>query len=199
MVEQSTPADDRPRFGPRSAASRQAILDAAKTRFAADGYDRTTIRAIAADADIDPSMVIRYFGNKAALFKAAAALRLEQFMPHDVTLAELPDALTAAFVSVWEQGDNHAELQLLRSAVTHPEVARSAQEMLERQIFPAVLAVLGDTPDARTRAGLVSAQVLGIAYTRYMVGLEPMRSMPVDVLVGSLRATVEVILTRPLR
>ena len=45
---------------------------AARERFAADGYERATIRAIAADAEIDPSMVMRYYGNKEKLFAAAA-------------------------------------------------------------------------------------------------------------------------------
>nr|BFE85124.1 hypothetical protein GCM10020093_077250 [Planobispora longispora] len=52
------------------------ILAAARERFAADGYERATIRAIAADAKIDPSMVMRYFGNKDKLFAAAADVDL---------------------------------------------------------------------------------------------------------------------------
>jgi AcrR family transcriptional regulator len=52
----------------RSAATRANILRAAQARFASDGYHKATIRAIAAAADIDPSMVMRYYGNKAALF-----------------------------------------------------------------------------------------------------------------------------------
>ena len=59
---------DRPR---RSEPTRQAILQAARVRFATDGYDRATIRAIAADAGIDPSLVMRYFGSKEQLFVAA--------------------------------------------------------------------------------------------------------------------------------
>ena len=48
------------------------ILAAARQRFAESGFERATIRAIAADANIDPSMVMRYFGNKDQLFAAAA-------------------------------------------------------------------------------------------------------------------------------
>src|SRR5918992_1301080 len=54
-------------FTDRSLPAREAILGAARARFAADGYDRATVRAIAADAGIDPSMVMRYFGSKRQL------------------------------------------------------------------------------------------------------------------------------------
>jgi hypothetical protein len=35
------------------------------------GYERTTIRQVATDANIDPSMVMRYYGSKDGLFAAA--------------------------------------------------------------------------------------------------------------------------------
>src|SRR6476659_2595883 len=60
----------------RSDRTKSAILKAARERLAAHGYDRTTIRAVAADAGIDPSMVMRYFGNKAQLFDAALGIDL---------------------------------------------------------------------------------------------------------------------------
>ena len=60
--------------GPRSEATRRAILDAARGIFASHGYAQTTIRAVAAEAGIDASMVMRYFGSKAGLFAAAASV-----------------------------------------------------------------------------------------------------------------------------
>ncbi|MFD6811748.1 helix-turn-helix domain-containing protein, partial [Streptomyces anthocyanicus] len=60
----------------RSDTTRAAILEAARERFAADGYERATIRAIARDAGIDPSLVMRYFGNKEGLFAAASEIDL---------------------------------------------------------------------------------------------------------------------------
>ena len=61
----------------RSDATRAEILRAAQVRFAVDGYQKATIRAIAADAGIDPSMVMRYYGNKATLFAAAVDVDLQ--------------------------------------------------------------------------------------------------------------------------
>ncbi|EIU25811.1 transcriptional regulator, TetR-family [Mycobacteroides abscessus 5S-0817] len=56
----------------RSDATRAAILEAAQEHFASVGYEKATIRAIAGTAGIDPSLVMRYYGNKGKLFAAAA-------------------------------------------------------------------------------------------------------------------------------
>src|SRR5215468_3816625 len=86
----------------RSDATRAAILAAARHRFATDGYERATIRAIAIEADIDPAMVMRYYGNKERLFAAAAEFDLR--LPD---LARIPRtgygrALVRHFVDRWE-------------------------------------------------------------------------------------------------
>src|SRR5580765_6030282 len=104
----------------RSDRTKAAILRATRERLAAQGYDRTTIQAVAADAGIDPSMVMRYFGNKAQLFDAALDIDLR--LP-DLTAAapqELPRMLVRHFLERWESdpGDD-ALLVLLRSAVTN--------------------------------------------------------------------------------
>src|SRR5690606_5218162 len=107
-------------FTPRSARTRTAILDAARRRFAADGYERATIRAIAADAAIDPSMVMRYYGSKEGLFAAAADVDLK--LP-DITATPLGHAgatLVRHFVERWEGGlSDEVLLVLFRAAVTN--------------------------------------------------------------------------------
>src|SRR4051795_4810152 len=100
----------RPR---RSDATRAAILTAARERFAADGYERATIRAIAADANIDPSMVMRYFGNKDQLFAAAADFDLQIPDLSDVNRKQLGARLVAHFLDRWERDE--ALIVLLRS------------------------------------------------------------------------------------
>src|SRR3954451_3518681 len=63
-------AGQRGRHG-RGQDTKQRILEAGRRRFSEDGYELTTIRAVATDAAIDPSMVMRYFGSKEGLFAAA--------------------------------------------------------------------------------------------------------------------------------
>src|SRR5689334_16457158 len=47
------------------------ILDQARRLFAESGYDRTTIRAVATAADVDPGLVMHYFRSKEELFARA--------------------------------------------------------------------------------------------------------------------------------
>src|SRR3984957_14074976 len=63
--------------GPRSEGTRRAILGAARAMFAERGYEQTTIRAVAAQAGFDASMVMRYFKSKAGLFTAAITTNLQ--------------------------------------------------------------------------------------------------------------------------
>src|SRR5919201_1681541 len=86
----------------RSDPTRAAILAAARDRFAADGYDRATIRAIAADAGIDPAMVMRYYGNKEKLFAAAASFDLRLPDLTGLPEAEYGQALVRHFLDRWE-------------------------------------------------------------------------------------------------
>ncbi|PZG03794.1 TetR family transcriptional regulator, partial [Micromonospora craterilacus] len=155
-----------------SDATRAAILRAARDRFAADGYDRATIRAIAADARIDPSMVMRYYGSKEGLFAAAAEfdLRLPDLsgVPHD----RLGEALASYFFTRWE-GDTTLPA-LLRTASTNPGGAERVRQIFATQLGAAVARLVADPAEAPRRAGLVASQLLGVALTRYVLRLPPM-------------------------
>src|SRR5215510_212651 len=99
MVADQEQGEPTPR---RSDATRAAILTAARERFAADGYDRATIRAIAGDAAIDPALVMRYFGNKEQLFAAAADFDLRLPDLGALPLAGVGSALVGHFIDRWE-------------------------------------------------------------------------------------------------
>src|SRR3954467_2983932 len=98
---------EAPAGGPRrtSEVTKAAILAAARERFAADGYERATIRAIASDAEIDPAMVMRYFGSKEKLFAAAAEFDLR--LPELTALprGQVGAAFVAHFIDRWEEDD----------------------------------------------------------------------------------------------
>src|SRR5882724_4641435 len=88
--------------GRRGEATRAAILAAARERFATDGYERATIRAIAADATVDPALVMRYYGTKEGLVAAAAEfdLRLPDFTV--MSKKAIGTALVEHFLTRWE-------------------------------------------------------------------------------------------------
>jgi AcrR family transcriptional regulator len=169
---------------------------AARERFAADGYERATIRAIAADAEIDPAMVMRYFGSKDKLFAAAAEFDLRLPDLAAVPRARLGQALIEHFMRRWE-GDE-ALVALLRAAVTNEAAAERMRAIFADQLIAAVAALLpAGTPadEAARRAGLVATQSLGMALCRYVLRLPPVAAMDRAAVVAWLGPTVQRYLT----
>jgi AcrR family transcriptional regulator len=174
----------------RSDATRAAILAAAREQFAAHGYQAATIRAIAAAADIDPAMVMRYYGNKEGLFAAAAEFDLR--LPD---LAALPRhqigaALVAHFLDRWE--DDETLMALLRAAVTNDTAATRMQGIFATQLAPLIARLCGEPrAAAAARAGLVATQILGLALCRYVLRLPPVVGLKRAELVRRIGATVQ--------
>ncbi|MFG1838369.1 TetR family transcriptional regulator [Micromonospora sp. NPDC049175] len=186
-------ASAQPTHSRRSDATRAAILRAARERFAADGYERATIRAIAADAQIDPSMVMRYYGSKEGLFAAAAEfdLRLPDLAP--VPPAHLGEVLIRHFLTRWE-GDETL-VALLRAASTNPGAAERMRGIFADQLTAAVATFGTDPATTARRAGLVASQILGLAFTRYIVRLPPVVDLPAEELVAWIAPTLQRYLT----
>jgi AcrR family transcriptional regulator len=175
----------------RSDATKDAILAAARERFASDGYERATIRAIAADANIDPAMVMRYFGSKDKLFATAAEFELRLPELATVPSERLGERIAAHAVDRWDRDETL--MALLRAAVTNPAAAERMRAIFAAQLGPVVAAVAPD--DAATRAGLLATQVLGLVLTRYVLRLPPVVAMDRDALVEWLGPTLQRYLT----
>ncbi|AYY14117.1 TetR/AcrR family transcriptional regulator [Actinobacteria bacterium YIM 96077] len=179
-----------------SEETKATILDAARDRFAADGYERATIRAIAADACIDPSMVMRYFGSKEKLFAAAAHFDLELPSLVQVPRSEVGERLVRHFLDRWE-GDE-ALMILLRSGVTNAVAAERMQAIFAEQLAPVVAEVAADpSAPASTRAGLVASQILGLALCRYVLRFPPVVEMSREEVVRWVAPTVQRYLADP--
>jgi AcrR family transcriptional regulator len=180
MIDVACDTPGSPPARRRSERTRAAILHAARQRFAEHGYERTTIRAVAADAAIDPSMVMRYFGSKEQLFDAALGVDLR--LPDLGALAreERPTALVRHFLERWEDDpSDDALLLLLRSAVTNDHAAQRLRAIFAAQVAPA----LGRFAHP-SRAGLLSAQLLGLALARYLLGIPPVVALTRDEVVA---------------
>ena len=184
------PSDSRPR---RSDSTRAAILDAARERFAADGYERATIRAIAKEAGIDPSMVMRYYGNKEGLFAAASDFDLRLPDVSYIPTTHVGAALTAHFLDRWERDETFAAL--LRAGATNPAAAERMQAIFREQLGPIAAAVCPDPAQAGTRAALASSQILGMALARYVLCFPPAVAMTREEVIAWLAPTVQRYLT----
>ncbi|MDF3146740.1 MULTISPECIES: TetR family transcriptional regulator [unclassified Streptomyces] len=179
----------------RSEATRTAILDAARERFAADGYERATIRAIAKDANIDPSMVMRYFGNKEGLFAAAVAIDLKLPDPASLPRDEVGRALVTHFLAMWEE--NEVLTALLRVGATNQAGAERMRGIFGEQLLPLARRVCPDPEQASARAALASSQLLGLALTRYVLRFPPAVALAPEEVVAWLAPTVQRYLTAP--
>ncbi len=182
--------DASPRLS-KSQRTRASILRAARDLFAAEGYERATVRDVAARAEVDPALVIRYFGSKDGLFARAADFDLRLPDLSDMDRARLGPALVRHFLDVWEgPGSNGGMTILLRSAASNPLAAEKLQEVFAGQVLPALARASG-APDAAERAGLVASQLLGLALGRYVLKLPPLVALPAERIVEEVGATVQ--------
>jgi AcrR family transcriptional regulator len=193
----------KPRTGrrPGPSSTRDEILRAARRRFADDGYDRATFRRIAADAGVDPALVVQFFGSKQDLFAAATV--------PPVTLAELSAAPTAnssaspglrlaRLLMLWleDDGARQALLARIRSASSEPAAAAIVRKMIGGQLIEFARAMDGDRPDVR--ASLLATQFLGVVFARFVVAVEPLASMSGDEIADWLGPTFDLYLTGPI-
>ncbi|RPE46555.1 TetR family transcriptional regulator [Streptomyces sp. Ag109_O5-1] len=184
-----------------AAATRRALLLAARARFTRLGYDRTTLRDVAADAGVNLALIKRYFGSKEGLFKAALAsaprfLGGEAEFPHD--RAALAGALSRQLAAgAWAEFGEHPVLLLLRDSGDEQvaELRRRALEEFGRQVLEASGAA--PAPDALLRAELLVALGVGVAVVRSAVGLRPLADATPDDLMGPLRDIVDGLLGPP--
>ena len=189
------------RSGRRAGVSgtREAILAAASTLFAERGYEATTIRAVAAEAGVDPALVHHFHGTKEALFAAATRL---PYNPAEAIPALLADGLDGAgerivrfVVTTWDDEERRAPLLgLMRSALTHDPAGGAITEFLRAGVLGPLTRAL-DGPDAELRAALVVSQVAGLAVLRYLVGVEPLASAPPEAVVAAVAPTIQRYLT----
>jgi AcrR family transcriptional regulator len=186
-----------PRTGRRPGANdtRGAILDAARERFAAEGYERATLRGIAAVAGVDPALVVHYFKNKAGLFVAAVEW---PFRPAEEVQRvarrgrqHVGEELARLFVRTWDdRRERDVILTILRSATADAAAAGLLREFLRDELFTPMMATIGgDHP--QLRADLVASQLLGLALARYVLALEPLASADPELVVAAVGPTLQ--------
>jgi AcrR family transcriptional regulator len=178
------------RGGPRSEATRRTILDVARRTFAARGYEQTTIRAVAAEAEIDASMVMRYFGSKAELFAAASTSELDPPDLRDVPRKRRGEHMARHFIERWDRdGGDDSLVFLLRTAVTNESVAAQMQSRFNELVLEPIAALGLDR--AERRAALIGAQLLGVALCRHILHLRPIATTAADDLIANIGPVVQ--------
>jgi len=180
--------------------SRQRIVDAARERFMRDGYERATVRAIAADAGVDVAMVYYFFDNKEGLFTASTLTGPEHPL-HQLAalLDEGPDdvgpRLVRRFLEHWDNGGAFEPFMAVwRSAAIQPQARQVLHDALAGPVAKRVAAEFGVT-DAELRVELVASHLAGLAFARYQLKLEPIASTAVEDMVAWMGPTLQRYLT----
>ena len=184
---------------PGDSGTREAILEAARAAFAELGYEKATIRGIAAQAEVDAALVCHYFGTKDELFAAALELPVRPREIFERAIAgereQIGFIITRTFLEAWEPPETRVRLMaMLRSAMTNDTAMAMVREVLTREVFGPITEILG-VANGPLRATLVGSQFVGLAVMRYIGRLEPLASASIDELVAAVGPTVQRYLT----
>jgi AcrR family transcriptional regulator len=154
------------------------IIEAARRVFADRGYDRVSLRAVAREAGVDPALIHHYFEGKASLFVAAMAL---PFDPRTVKeragtgpRAGGPDV--EGFLTMWDRAEGTGSdfASCAAAMAASPDVADAMREFVAERVWSLLTPNPGEghAVTARRRA-LVSSQLMGLAFTRYILRVPP--------------------------
>jgi AcrR family transcriptional regulator len=188
---------------PGPSRTREQILSAARASFARDGFDAASIRGVATSAGVDPALVRRFFGSKEQLLIAALSdamrpsERLDEVLTGD--LETLGDRLIRYMLEAWEQprGNQQVLIAMIRSAATNTRGARFLKEFIGGEILKRLESKL-DRGEAQLRSSLVGSQIVGLAFYRYVLKVEPLASATPEELSALVGPTLQRYLTGPM-
>lgn len=162
-------------------ASKDQILGAARKLFAEHGFDGTSLRQIAREAEVDPAMVHHFFNGKDELFALSVELPAD---PAQVLAGvdgldpeHRAEAIVRAVLRLWESPAQHSLVAFLRGTIGSKAKTAMMRELVTRTILSRIMAgVPGTAEEVRLRGNLVASQMVGLMLTRYVIRLEPLAS-----------------------
>ncbi|VEG55717.1 transcriptional regulator [Mycolicibacterium aurum] len=182
----TTPDRKRPGRPPGPSDTRERILSSARELFARNGIDNTSIRAIAGDAGVDPALVHHYFGTKTQLFAAAIQIPIDPMTIigpiREVPVDQIGHVLPTLLLPLWDSELGKGFIATLRSLLG----GSAADLSMVRSFLQEVIAVevgsrVDDPPGTgRIRVQFVASQLVGVVMARYILELEPFKSLPVQ-------------------
>ncbi|MDQ4082448.1 MAG: TetR family transcriptional regulator [Actinomycetota bacterium] len=187
---------------PGASGTREEIRAAAARLFAEQGYDRTSLRAIARAAGVDQKLVAHFFGSKQRLFVEVVELPFDPSAVLPALLGGDRDGVGERFarfvLGVLEDPDGRRRLTgLVRAAATEPDAARMVRELITREVFVHIVEALG-VEDGALRASLLGSQIVGLVMARYVVAVEPLASASPEAVVAAIAPNLQRYLVEPL-
>jgi AcrR family transcriptional regulator len=189
--------DSEPARGPRDDRGVVAaqIVTAARSEFVDHGVSGTTFRAIARRAEVDPALVHYYFASKEALLDAATTPPPELLESVKAAigapLATRGQSIVANVLRLWSSPDI---ADILRATFLCANVDEATREKLRASMSSSFIGATAERlpqTDRMVRAGLVSSQIIGLCWLRYIWQLEPLASMPESAIVAHIAPTLQ--------
>ena len=179
----------------RRQRSDATILQAAREQFADAGFERTTIRSVAAAAGVDPALVMQHFVSKEGLFAAVGRQERLHARVLQAALADVPQAaLDDLFDDFEDPASKAGAIALMWSCLTHQGAADVLRDDVMCDVHEAVADRIGG-PDEDLRASLLGATMIGLSISRYLLQLPTLstadRADVERVLLPVLRALVD--------
>ncbi|MEV5837736.1 TetR family transcriptional regulator [Nocardia sp. NPDC052112] len=199
--EPTTNGDRGSRSGrrPGRSGAREDILAAARTRFAEIGFDKTSIRAVAADAGVDPALVHHYFGTKQQLFAAVVELPVDPEVTlrriEAAPLDRLGETILGSVLAVWDSPAGPGVVAMVRSIIAGSDTALARTFVLDVVLERVRMRIVTPEDDGRARVALVGTQMIGVLVARKILEIEPLASMPIPELVAAVAPTLQRYLT----
>jgi AcrR family transcriptional regulator len=182
-----------------SSDTRERILTNARVLFARNGIANTSIRAVAAAAEVDSALVHHYFGTKEQLFAAAVRIPID---PMDVIgplretpVEELGHKIPSMLLPLWDSEMGAGFIATLRSILAGSEV-----NLFRSFIQDVIAAEVGSRVDNPPGSGIiriqfVASQLVGVVMARYILDLEPFSSLPPEQIADTIAPNLQRYLT----
>lgn len=162
-------------------ATRAAIQRAARYLLARHAHADITLKSVAERAGVSPPLIMKYFGNKDALFAQVMSFEEDAAALLDAPLADLGRHMVRhVLVSQSEQGAD--PLLRIVFAPLHGDQGDTLRTNFRTQVSDR-LALRLDGPDAGLRAELAVSMLLGLGVMYGIARGEEVRSTAVDVVV----------------
>jgi AcrR family transcriptional regulator len=154
---------------------------------------------VAEDAGVDSALVIHYFASKEGLFRAAIEWPLDLDERTKDVLEGDPETMGERLVRMvcqaWDDDcTRHPLTVVFRNAVQREGATRMAADFIEREMIGRLVAHTKD-PTAALRGSLAHSAILGMIIARYVVGVEPLASLPTEQVVALVGPAVQGYLT----
>jgi AcrR family transcriptional regulator len=176
----TVPSTDSPPREERRRRTEAAILEAAREQFAEIGFDKTTIRSVAAQAGIDPALVMQYYKSKEGLFAASARWQVDHKAIGTASREDIPrTAIDDLFKGFEDPATRDASIALMRNCLTHDTALGIVRDEVMCETQALIAKTIGGE-DAELRAGLLASTMMGLVMGRYLLELPALKGASRD-------------------